>query len=154
MLARFKTPPAQGGAVFGFGLGGLADGVVLHQILQWHHLVADDTTTKTVEGLEHNTLADGLFHAGTIVVLLAGAVLLWNAAKQPGPSWNRLALGGVLAGFGAFHIVDEIVFHVLLDLHHIRMVDNYLAYDLGFAAIGVALILIGLRVLRPVAVRT
>jgi len=76
-------------------------------------------------------------------------VLLWNAAKQPGLSWNRLAIGGVLTGFGAFHIVDEIVFHALLDLHHIRMVDNYLAYDLAFAAIGVALILLGLRVLRP-----
>lgn len=146
---RFATPPARGGAVFGFGLGGLVDGVVLHQILQWHHLVSDDTSMKTVEGLEHNTLADGLFHAATIVVLLAGTVLLWNAAKRPAPSWNRRAIGGVLAGFGVFHLVDEIVFHALLDLHHIRMVDNYLVYDLTFAAIGVVLIGLGIRLLSP-----
>jgi uncharacterized membrane protein len=143
-----RSEPARAGSVFGFGLGGLVDGVVLHQILQWHHLVADDMTTTTVEGLEQNTLADGLFHAGTVAVLLIGVVLLWNAAKRPGPDWDRLAIGGVLTGFGAFHIVDEIVFHALLDLHHIRMVDDYLVYDLAFAAIGVALVAGGTALIR------
>lgn len=48
-----------------------------------------------------------------------------------------------------FHLVDEIVFHALLDLHHIRTVDNYLVYDLTFAALGVVLIGLGLRLLSP-----
>jgi uncharacterized membrane protein len=44
------------------GLG--LDGIVLHQILQWHHMLTDtgDNPANTVVGLEANTLADGFFH--------------------------------------------------------------------------------------------
>jgi len=33
--------PAAAGVVFGLGLGGFFDGIVLHQILQWHHRVSN-----------------------------------------------------------------------------------------------------------------
>jgi hypothetical protein len=51
----------------GLGLGGFLDGIVLHQILQWHHMLTDtgDHPMTTVAGLEANTLADGFFHAAT-----------------------------------------------------------------------------------------
>lgn len=136
--------PSAAGGVFGFGIGGLADGIVLHQVLQWHHFVSDDTTTATVEGLEANTLADGVFHLAALVVVLVGTVLVWRAA----PGRGREVAGGALVGWGAFHLVDEVAFHLLLDLHHIRMVEGYLAYDLGFTAIGVVLVLVGWRLLR------
>jgi uncharacterized membrane protein len=37
---------------------------VLHQVLQWHHMVShvEDYPMTTLEGLEVNTFADGLFH--------------------------------------------------------------------------------------------
>jgi uncharacterized membrane protein len=37
---------------------------VLHQVLQWHHMVShvEDYSMTTLEGLEVNTFADGLFH--------------------------------------------------------------------------------------------
>jgi uncharacterized membrane protein len=116
---------------------------VLHQVLQWHHLVSDDTTTKTVEGLEANTLADGLFHLATLVVVLAGTVLVHRAPRD-----GRAVVGGALVGWGVFHLVDEVTFHLLLDLHHIRMVEDYLVYALAFTAIGVVLIVLGTRLLR------
>ncbi|HEX2578333.1 MAG TPA: DUF2243 domain-containing protein, partial [Aquihabitans sp.] len=55
------------GVLLGVGLGGFVDGIVLHQVLQWHHVLSDtgDHPTTTVAGLEANTLADGVFHAGT-----------------------------------------------------------------------------------------
>ena len=58
---------AIGGTLLGIGLGGFFDGIVLHQILQWHHMVShvDDYPVTTVAGLEANTLGDGLFHAAT-----------------------------------------------------------------------------------------
>ena len=140
--------PARAGAVFGLGLGGLADGIVLHQVLQWHHLVSEKEPTDTVGGLEANTLADGIFHVATVVVLVVGVVLLWKAASSARDGLSRLAIGGVLLGWGLFHVVDEIVFHLILDLHHIRQVDNYLVYDLAFTAIGVALIAVGIALLR------
>jgi uncharacterized membrane protein len=135
---------AGAGGVFGFGIGGLADGIVLHQVLQWHHLISDGTTTRTVEGLEANTLADGLFHLATLLVVVVGTALLWRAA----PGRGREVVGGTLVGWGVFNLVDEVVFHLLLDLHHIRMVEGYLAYDLAFAGIGVLLVLAGWRLLR------
>lgn len=56
------------------GLGGFLDGIVLHQILQWHHMLShtDDYPTNTVAGLEMNTLADGLFHVLAYVFTVAG----------------------------------------------------------------------------------
>jgi uncharacterized membrane protein len=131
------------GGVFGFGIGGLVDGIVLHQVLQWHHLVAGETTTKTVEGLEANTLADGVFHLATLAVVLLGTVLIHRAPRD-----GRAVVGGALVGWGVFHLVDEVTFHLLLDLHHIRMVEDYLAYDLAFAGIGVVLVVVGARLLR------
>lgn len=134
--------------MFGFGLSGVADGIVLHQVLQWHHLVSDKEPTNTVNGLENNTFADGIFHVVTVVVLVIGVVLLWRAAVSSHPRWSRYAIGGTLVGWGAFHLVDEIVFHVALDLHHIRMVDNYLVYDLAFTVAGLILVVLGAALLR------
>jgi uncharacterized membrane protein len=31
--------PTSAGILFGLGLGGFFDGIVLHQILQWHHML-------------------------------------------------------------------------------------------------------------------
>jgi uncharacterized membrane protein len=31
--------PVSAGIFFGLGLGGFFDGIVLHQILQWHHML-------------------------------------------------------------------------------------------------------------------
>ena len=32
--------PLTAGVLFGLGLGGFFDGIVLHQVLQWHHMVS------------------------------------------------------------------------------------------------------------------
>ncbi len=38
-----KTPsPKLPGLLLGIGLGGFVDGIVLHQILQWHHMLTDE----------------------------------------------------------------------------------------------------------------
>ena len=31
--------PVSGGIFFGLGLGGFFDGIALHQLLQWHHML-------------------------------------------------------------------------------------------------------------------
>ena len=36
-----RTPPSRiAGLLYGLGLGGFVDGIVLHQILQWHHMLS------------------------------------------------------------------------------------------------------------------
>ena len=138
------------GVVLGLGLGGFVDGIVLHQILQWHHLISSTATgsTDTVAGLEANTLADGLFHAATWILTAGGVWWLWRNVSRRRVSLDRQFLGWLLLGWGVFNLADEAVFHALLDLHHIREGENEVVYDMVFLAIGAVQIAVGLVLTR------
>ncbi len=135
-----RIPSRAAGLLFGLGLGGFVDGIVLHQLLQWHHMVSDVSRypTTTVAGLEVNTLADGFFHLGTwVLVVTASLVTLrdWRRGRMA-PSWS-FHVGLLLAGWGAFNLVEGAVNHHLLGVHHVR--DDLgapLAWDLGFLVLG------------------
>src|SRR3954452_21063917 len=73
--------------LLGVGLGGLFDGIVLHQILQWHHMLTSTANypATTVHGLEVNTLWDGIFHAATSVFGTVGVRILWWRIRKEGP---------------------------------------------------------------------
>jgi len=133
--------------LYGLGLGGFLDGIVLHQILQWHHMVSDvdDHPVTTVAGLEANTLADGFFHLATWVFVLAGsvsAIVSWRQGRRA-PSWG-FHVGLVLVGWGVFNLVEGVVDHHLLGVHHVR--DDLgapLSWDIGFLVLGALLVLSG-----------
>lgn len=133
-----------GYVVFGVGVGGLADGFVLHQLLQWHHLWSSRTPDDTVSGLERNTLADGIFHTAMLVVLLVGVVLIVGERAPLGT-----AVGLTLVGWGLFHVVDQLVFHLALGAHDIREgVANPEVYNWSFFAAGLALFVAGVAFAR------
>jgi uncharacterized membrane protein len=137
--------------LLGIGLGGFVDGIVLHQILQWHHLLTSEGgyPDTTVAGLEANTLADGLFHAATWVAVAAGVALLWRRTARGGsPASGRALLGWMLVGWGAFNLVEGIVDHHLLGLHHVREGGSETAWDLAFLGLGTALFAAGWLLLR------
>src|SRR3954469_13975376 len=94
--------------LLGLGLGGFVDGIVLHQLLQWHHMLSSVASTPmtTLAGLEVNTRADGVFHVGSWLLTLAGVVTALAAWRQGriAPSWN-FQIGLVLAGWGLFDLV-------------------------------------------------
>jgi uncharacterized membrane protein len=147
------SPPKAPGFLFGVGLGGFVDGIVFHQLLQWHHLLTGDAggePSDTVSGLESNTLADGFFHLATWA-LVALAMVLTVRAWQRGelaPPW-RLHLGLLLAGWGVFNLVEGLVDHQLLGIHHVR--DDLgapLGWDLAFLGFGVLLVAAGLALTR------
>ncbi|HCW19238.1 MAG TPA: hypothetical protein DHL02_15075 [Achromobacter sp.] len=50
------------GYLLGFGMGGFFDGILLHQILQWHHLLSG-LSAATLADLRVQVVADGVFHA-------------------------------------------------------------------------------------------
>src|SRR4051794_36440499 len=85
MIARKVAPPRAPAFLMGLGLGGFIDGIVFHQILQWHHMLTDtgDHPGTTLAGLEDNTLADGFFHLATWLCVVA-AMLLTVRAWQRG----------------------------------------------------------------------
>jgi uncharacterized membrane protein len=140
--------PRAPGILLGIGLGGFVDGIVLHQVLQWHHMLSSEgsRSPKTVAGLEANTLADGLFHAATWVIVVAGLWFLWRRTND----WRwaasgRALVGWMLVGWGGFNLVEGIVDHQLLGLHHVREhAGHQTAYDLGFLLFGAALVAVGL----------
>ena len=137
--------------VVGFGLGGLFDGIVLHQILQWHHLISTKLPPDDLAALQANTLADGIFHQVMWVIVVVGVVLLVRDRPTIARPAFRDLTAGVLIGFGLFNLVDEAVFHVALDLHHIRPGPDVVFWDLAFTGWGIAMILLGLWLLRRAA---
>jgi uncharacterized membrane protein len=133
------------GLLLGIGLGGFLDGIVLHQILQWHHMLSDEgcCPEQTVAGLEDNTLADGLFHLFAWVCVAVAVVTLWRGARRGETLPGRVLAGLVLAGWGAFNLVEGVVDHQLLGLHHVREGDSEIAFDVGFLVFGALLLAVG-----------
>lgn len=142
--SRLPKAPA---FLMGFGLGGFVDGIVFHQILQWHHLLTDtgDHPVNTVAGLEDNTLADGFFHLATWVFVALAMLLTVRAwqRRELAPPW-RAHIGLLLVGWGVFNLVEGLIDHQILGIHHVR--DDLgapIGWDLGFLAFGALLIAIG-----------
>jgi uncharacterized membrane protein len=141
------SPAAAPAFVFGMGVGGFVDGIVLHQLLQWHHMLShtEDGNAKTVAGLVLNTLADGLFHSAMWVLVVAAAVLTILARRQGrlSTSW-RFHAGLTFAGWGVFNVVEGLVNHQLLGIHHVRDdLGGTLDWDLGFLGLSVVLAAVG-----------
>jgi len=138
-----KRPRAPG-ILLGIGLGGFVDGIVLHQILQWHHLLSSESEhpKTTVAGLQDNTLADGLFHAATWVAVVIGLWILWRRTTDWCWAISGTAfLGWILVGWGLFNLVEGIINHEILGIHHVREgAGHQTAYDLGFLAFGALLV--------------
>ena len=150
------TPPSRWpGFLLGLGLGGFIDGIVLHQILQWHHLLTDagDYPATTLNGLEANTLADGLFHGATWLLVAAGLTATLAAWQQGrlAPPWG-MQIGMLLVGWGTFNVVEGLVDHQLLGLHHVRDdLGGPLSWDLGFLTFGALLVAVGMMLARRTA---
>ncbi len=151
--AATSAPPRLPGFLLGVGLGGFVDGIVLHQVLQWHHMRTGDAggaPMDTVAGLEANTLADGLFHLATWVCVAAAVFVTVRAwqRRELAPPW-RAHIGMALAGWGVFNVVEGLIDHQLLGLHHVR--DDLgapIGWDLAFLAFGALLIAVGFTLAR------
>jgi uncharacterized membrane protein len=106
---RSPAPSKTSGLLFGLTLGGLIDGILLHQTLQSHHMVSnvESYPVTTVAGLEVNTLADGFFHLSTWFLVLAGLVTSIRAwcRGRLAPSW-AFHFGLLLVGWGIFNVVE------------------------------------------------
>jgi uncharacterized membrane protein len=138
------TAPTAGLVLLGLGLGGFFDGIVLHQLLQWHHMgTSAGFPPDSVENLRLNTLWDGMFHAVTWLMTLAGLLLVWASARRRHVRWPaKLLAGGLLLGWGLFNTVEGLIDHHLLGIHHVNEAappEQWLLWDLGFLAWGLAM---------------
>ena len=148
--ARF---PVSAGVLFGLGLGGFFDGIVLHQVLQWHHMLSSaGYPPNDLHNLQVNTFWDGLFHAATYLFVVAGLVVLWRSAHRTHLWWSGESLvGSLLLGFGIFNVVEGVIDHQLLGIHHVNETvpaAQWIWWDLGFLAWGLLMIVVGWALLR------
>jgi uncharacterized membrane protein len=88
-------------------------------------------------------MLDGLFHACTYLFTAAGLLLLWQRARKPHFLWSARLLGAsVLMGFGVFNLIEGVVDHHILSLHHVNETvsrDQWIYWDLGFLLSGAAM---------------
>jgi uncharacterized membrane protein len=143
-MNRYGWGVGAGSIFLGLGLGGFFDGIVLHQILQWHHMLSAIEPVDTVRGLEINTLGDGLFHLGTYIFTVVGLALLWRRMHQQHRQVGTTSLiGGLLLGWGLFNLVEGLVDHHILQVHHVRPGPNQLLWDIGFLLWGAVMAVAG-----------
>ena len=92
------------------GLGGFFDGIVLHQILQWHNMLSDIKPLTNRSNIDLNVLADGIFHVFDYVMTILGVVLLWKVAKRDDVPWSsKTFFGSILMGIGLFDFVEGLI---------------------------------------------
>jgi uncharacterized membrane protein len=142
------------GIVLGVGFGGFVDGILLHQILQWHHMLTSTDSDNvgiryypadTVHGLKINTVWDGLFHTVTWLAVLIGLGILYSRVSHGRARlWSsRVLWGWVLVGWGVFNLVEGLIDHHILGIHHVRGGPHQMWWDLGFLALGAVLVAAG-----------
>ena len=126
------------GVTLGVGLGGFVDGILLHQIVHWHNMLSARIPPVTLEAMRLNMRWDGLFHAVVWIVTLAGVFMLSRDARRGDalPSAATLA-AQMLLGWGGFNVVEGLIDHHLLNLHHVRDLPAHVpAYDRLFLLVG------------------
>jgi uncharacterized membrane protein len=138
------------GMLIGVGMGGFVDGIVLHQIAQWHSMLSNLVPPHTMETMRVNMTWDGLFHALTWLVTLVGILRLRSAAAARVTIPSLLAFVGQLTlGWGMFNLIEGLINHQILGIHNVREVPNAMVYNLTFLAVaGVLFILLGWLLMR------
>jgi uncharacterized membrane protein len=151
-VSETRAFPLSAGILFGLGLGGFFDGIVLHQVLQWHHMLSSWYPVDSIPNLELNTRWDGIFHSATYVFVVLGLFILWRAAHRGHLSWsNKLLAGSLLMGWGLFNTVEGVIDHQILGVHHVNETmprDQWVFWDSGFLLWGLAMLIVGWLLVR------
>lgn len=139
------APVLSASIVLGIGLGGFIDGIVFHQLLQWHQLLSNEITTNTVEGKSINMFWDGLFHVICLVAVCIGISLLWKALLQTAASHSaKLVWSGLLSGWGIFNVIEGIIDHHVFKIHNVReTMGNHEFFNLSFLVYSIMLLIAG-----------
>lgn len=143
------VPFSTAAIVMGIGIGGFLDGILLHQILQWHEMISNKLPPDNYINKSVNMFWDGIFHLFTLIIVIIGTILFWKLLhrKNIDKSGNILA-GGLIAGWGLFNIVEGIIDHHLLKIHNVReLTANPEIWNYGFLIISIVMVVVGYRLI-------
>jgi len=148
METNFR-PLIAAGTLLGIGMGGFVDGIVFHQILQIHNMLSAKYPPNTLVNAEINMVWDGLFHALTWTMTALGLWMLWQVGKRAEVPWSgKTFMGSWIMGWGLFNVVEGIIDHHILNIHHVVERLGVSVADYAFLASGVIFILIGAALIR------
>ena len=137
-------PAAAPGIVLGLGLGGFVDGIALHQIAQWHNMGSAVLPPVTMEAMKQNMAWDGWFHVVTLILTTAGTYMLLGAARHGAalPTGSQFT-GQLILGWGIFNLVEGLIAHVILGIHHVRDMPVHVpVYDWIYVGVGGVLFIV------------
>lgn len=144
-----QKPLVTSGTFLGIGLGGFFDGILFHQLLQVHNMLSARFPNASIVNMEINMFWDGIFHTLTFTMTLVGLGLLWKAGKRADVPWSgKTFLGSLILGWGLFNLVEGIINHHFLHIHHVVESYGLSAFDHVFVASGVLLIIGGSMAIR------
>lgn len=129
------------GLVLGVGIGGFIDGTVLHQLLEWHHMLSGWYPLNSPHNMRVNMIGDALFHLFCLAAVILGVALLARAGPRLVRGDGLRLTGWIIAGWGLFNVVEGIVDHLILGVHHVRPGGGTtVTYDIGFLILGAVLV--------------
>jgi len=136
--------------VLGIGIGGFLDGILFHQILQWHGMLTNKIPATNLIDKSVNMVWDGVFHLFTLCIVMTGIILLWKLYKRNDVNTSgNLLSGGIIAGWGLFNIVEGIINHHLIKLHNVReaTIDPDI-WNYGFLLSSLIILVVGLYIIK------
>lgn len=135
--------------ITGIGLGGFLDGIIFHQILQWHGMLSNKIPPITVINKSVNMFWDGIFHLFVFCATLVGMLRIWRLSQKmtTDHSGKRL-LGGMLLGWGLLNVVEGVINHHVLELHNVREGMHASVWNYGFLIFSALIISCGIILTR------
>lgn len=135
------------GILLGGSIIGFLDGILFHQIFQLHGMLANRVPLDSLVNVEINMFWDGIFHLFTLFLILSSFSLFWSSVNYSAVyKSNAFLLGLIFLGAGIFNLIEGIIDHTLLEVHHVlqraspsMMRDG----DIMFLVVAIALIGLG-----------
>ena len=144
-----REPLLAAGTILGIGMGGFVDGILFHQILQVHNMFSATVPNTSLVNVEVNMFWDGLFHAFTWLMTALGIFLFWKAGANRSARWSgKEFIGSLLTGWGIFNLVEGVLDHYVLGIHHVVERLGVSAYDGAFIGSGILFLLAGWTLMR------
>ena len=95
---------------------------------------------------------DGLFHMSTYIFTALGLYTLWRYSRKRHIRWSgKLLPGAMLVGFGVFNLVEGLIDHHLLGIHHVNetvLRDQWIYWDIAFLVWGFTMLVGGWLLLK------
>jgi uncharacterized membrane protein len=138
-------PLSSAAIILGMGIGGFIDGILLHQILQWHEMLTNKIPANSISNKSINMFWDGIFHSFTLLTSTIGIYLLWRSMNRKDVNHSGyLLIGGMLMGWGLFNLVEGIINHHIFKLHNVYEFSmNPDKWNYGFLLFGIFLLIAG-----------